>query len=176
MQTELYYLRSFEQEITKELLPLLFDMPLNDPLIEPYHTFYGIYRTDVGVYIMVDHKVAGGAWIRLLKNKSIMGNYDETTPELVLAIKPAYRGLKLAMQIMNQLLIEAAQNFSALYVCVKPQQSDFFVKFGFEFLPEDTLTVLGYRRMHKKLQKPLSTPLKDHWFEQTQKWRNPNAM
>lgn len=123
MNTQLYFLRSSEHFIVKELLH--YAARLNEgaetldarPDLEQYHRNYGNYNGDVGVYIIVDHKVAGGAWVRMLRNG--FGHVDNATPELMLAILPEYRDQGLGKQLMQQLFTEAEKVYSQLSLSVQ---------------------------------------------------------
>ena len=191
MNIDLYFLRSFEQNIATELLSYAFgfdDNPLEldtYPSLRIYDRFYGLSRTDVGVYAMVDNKIAGGAWVRLLKGdaKGQGKGYaylDDETPELILAVKPEFRNLGLATKIMEQLLTEVSQSFDqiSLSLPVDSQALAFFERLGFTQL-SNTLSKHDFFQkdasiMIKKLQKPTQSHADDDWYKHTQKWRNPN--
>jgi len=122
MEYELYFLRSSEQYLAKELL--VYATGLDEtgksldkyPSLEQYERNYGAYSGDTGVYIIVDNKVAGGAWVRLLANG--YGHIDHDTPELVFAVKPAFRNQGIGTAILNQLFIEVAKVFGRISLSV----------------------------------------------------------
>jgi ribosomal protein S18 acetylase RimI-like enzyme len=122
MEHELYFLRSSEQYLAKELLRYAVRLDetgesLDEyPSLEQYERNFGSYSGDVGVYIIVENKVAGGAWVRLLANG--YGHIDHDTPELVLAVKPEFRGQGIATAIMNQLFIEVSKVFRGISLSV----------------------------------------------------------
>ena len=131
MNQELYFLRSSEQYLAKELLPLAFDVEESNESIEQYERHFGSYNGDVGVYMMFNNKVAGAAWVRVLANGFAFVDHD--TPELIVVVKPEYRKQGLATALMNQLFIEVSKIFSQLSVSVEdnsPTQK-FFEKLGF---------------------------------------------
>ncbi len=123
MEQELYFLRSSEQYLAKELL--LYAVGFdgigesldNHPDLEQYQRNYGSYNGDIGVYMIVNNKVVGGAWVRILENG--FGHIDHNTPELVLAIKPKFRDQGLGKSIMNQLFIEVSKLFSQISLSVR---------------------------------------------------------
>ncbi|MDF1880222.1 GNAT family N-acetyltransferase [Sulfurimonas sp. MAG313] len=123
MNQELYFLRSSEQYLAKELLYYAArldegDTRLEDfPLLEQYERNYGSYNGDIGVYIMVEGKVAGGAWVRILANG--FGYVDDNTPELVFAVKPEFRNQGIGTAIMQQLFIEVSKSFSQISLSVR---------------------------------------------------------
>jgi len=138
MQTELYFLRSSEQYLAKELLYYAARLDesgksLEDyPELEQYERNYGSYGGDIGVYIMADGKVAGGAWVRVLANG--FGHIDHDTPELVLAVKPEFRNQGIATAIMNQLFLEVSKVFSQMSLSVRDTNPviSLYERLGFE--------------------------------------------
>ena len=123
MEHELYFLRSSEQYLAKELLYYAARLDETDesldkyPELEQYEREYGSYSGDVGVYMIVDSKVAGGAWVRVLANG--FGHVDHNTPELVFAVKPQYRNKGIGTSIMNQLFIEVSKVFRQMSLSVR---------------------------------------------------------
>jgi ribosomal protein S18 acetylase RimI-like enzyme len=123
MEKELYFLRSSEQYLAKELL--VYAARLDEtgesldayPSLEQYERNYGSYSGDVGVYIIVENKVAGGAWVRLLANG--YGHVDHDTPELVFTVKPEFRNQGIGTAIMHQLFIEVSKVFKRISLSVK---------------------------------------------------------
>ena len=120
---ELYFLRSSEQYLAKELLYYAArldetdDTLDNHPTLEQYERNYGSYGGDIGVYMIVDNKVAGGAWVRILANG--FAHVDHDTPELVFAVKPEFRNRGIGTSVMNQLFIEVSKVFSQMSLSVR---------------------------------------------------------
>lgn len=123
MEQELYFLRSSEQYLAKELL--FYAAGLNEtedsladhPSLEQYERDYGSYNGDIGVYMIVNNKVAGGAWVRILANG--FAHIDNDTPELVFAVKPEFRNRGIGTSIMKQLFIEVSKVFSKISLSVR---------------------------------------------------------
>ena len=123
MENELYFLRSSEQYLAKELL--VYAARLDEsgesldqyPELEQYERNFGSYSGDIGVYMISDKKVSGGAWVRILANG--YGHVDENTPELVFAVKPEYRKQGIGTAIMTQLLTEVSKVFSQMSLSVR---------------------------------------------------------
>lgn len=138
MNQELYFLRSSEQYLAKELLYYAArldetDKRLEDyPELEQYERNYGSYGGDIGVYIMADGKVAGGAWVRILANGFAYVNDD--TPELVFGVKPEFRNKGIGTAIMQQLFIEVSKVFSQMSLCVRENNPviSLYERLGFE--------------------------------------------
>ena len=103
MNYELFFLRSSEQHLAKELLFYAARLDeggesLEDhPYLEQYERLFGSFNGDIGVYATVDNKIAGGAWVRLLADG--FGLVDHDTPELVFAVKPEFRNQGLGTKI-----------------------------------------------------------------------------
>ncbi len=137
MNIELYFLRSSEHFIVKDLLRYVAHLDengeaLNDhPYLEQYHQNYGNYNGDIGVYAFVDNKVAGGAWVRMLLNG--LGHVDSSTPELAFAVLPEYRNLGLGTKIMEQLINEVANIYPqmSLSVCKNSPAVKLYERLGF---------------------------------------------
>jgi len=125
MNTELYFLRSSEAFMVKELLHYAARLDesgetLEDhPPLRQYHDNYGNYNGDIGVYAMVEGKVAGGAWVRMLLNG--FGHVDTDTPELTFAVLPEYRGQGIGTQVIEQLMDEVSKLYPQLSLAVREE-------------------------------------------------------
>ena len=123
MNTELYFLRSSEHFIVKDLLHYAARLDesgetLDDhPYLEQYHRNYGNFNGDIGVYAFVDNKVAGGAWVRMLLNG--FGHVDTKTPELAFAVLPEYRNQGIGTKIMEQLMKEVVKSYPQISLSVR---------------------------------------------------------
>ncbi len=133
MQTELYFLRSSEQRIASDMLHFAYRLDeigktLNHfPELEIYTKQYGLSTRDLGVYILKENKIAGAAWLRLLK-------FEDTLPVLTMAVKPEFRDEGLGSKMLDQLLLEAASRFEQIAVSVLKESRavKFYECFGFE--------------------------------------------
>lgn len=138
MNTQLYFLRSSEHFIVKELLHYAARLDetsetLDDhPKLEQYHRNYGNCNGDIGVYITVDHKIAGGAWVRLLLNG--LGHIDNLTPELMIAVLPQYRDQGLGTLLMEQLFKEVAKIYPQVSLTIRKSDPaiNLYERFGFQ--------------------------------------------
>jgi len=183
---ELYFLRSFEQEIAKEIL--YYASRLDDenktladvPQIAKYVEYYGLYKSDIGVYALVDNKLAGAAWVRLLtgENNRGFGFVDEKTPELVFGVKPEFRNLGIGTKILEQLINEVSMSFSQISLSVREDNPaiKLYERFGFEkiegsddYNKERDIRVFT---MLKKLTPPAKETQEEDWYKATQRYRD----
>jgi ribosomal protein S18 acetylase RimI-like enzyme len=114
----LYFLRSSEQKITTDMLRYSMRLDkLNKSLIDfpelsIYEKFYGLTTKDLGLYALVDNKIAGAVWIRLLRaEQNAMGYVDANTPILNIAVIPELRGKGIGSAMLAQFLQEAGVVF-----------------------------------------------------------------
>jgi len=125
MHVELYFLRSSEHFMVKDLLHYAAHLDasgeqLEDhPYLEQYHRNYGNFNGDIGVYAIVNNKVAGGAWSRMLLNG--FGHVDVKTPELAFAVLPEFRNQGVGTQIITQLLNEIAKLYPQVSLAVREE-------------------------------------------------------
>ena len=158
MEQELYFLRSSEQYLAKELI--VYAAGLDEtaerldmhPSLEQYERNYGSYNGDVGVYMIVNNKVVGGAWVRILANG--FGHVDHHTPELVFAVKPEFRNQGIGTNIMNQLFIEVSKVFLQMSLSVKETSPAiaFFERLGFVKIEDSTHSNSKGERAFKMLK------------------------
>ena len=140
MQEELFFLRSSEQYLAKELLLYKFGLEKSDkdlqkyPELEQYERHFGSFSGDTGVYIITDKKVAGAAWVRLLSNGFAFT--EETTPELLFYIKPEFKDRGIESKLIEQLFIEATKIFTQISVSVEVDSTDLnlFKNHGFTII------------------------------------------
>jgi len=137
MNQELYFLRSTEQYLAKELLYYAAHLERSDkslvdfPELKQYEEHFGSCDGDIGVYILSDAKVAGAAWVRLLPKGKAYINDD--TPELTLSIKPDFKRKGISLTLLQQLFIETSKLYSQMSVSVRdiPSVIKFYEKLGF---------------------------------------------
>jgi len=163
MNQELYFLRSTEQYLAKELLYYAAHLERSDthlhdfPELKQYEEHFGSCDGDIGVYILSDAKVAGAAWVRILaKGKAYV---NDNTPELTLSIKPDFKRKGIAHALLQQLFIETSKLYSQMSVSVRdiPSVIKFYEKLGFikceNTQHENALGVASFI-MLKKLENP----------------------
>lgn len=183
---ELYFLRSFEQEIAKEILCYATNLDqenksLNDaPELAKYVDHYGLYKTDIGVYALVNNKLAGAAWVRRLtgENNRGIGYVDEKTPELIFGVKPEFRNRGVGSKILEQLSHELAMSFSQVSLSVKKKSPalKLFKRFGFEIIQDSKPTSEDKNHdtciMIRKLTPPPQSTQEEDWYKATQRYRD----
>lgn len=164
MNIELYFLRSSEHFIVKELLHYAARLDesgetLDDhPYLEQYHHNYGNLSGDIGVYALVDNKVAGGAWVRLLPEG--FGHVDAETPELAFAVLPEYRNRGFGSKIMEQLISEVSKLYPQMSLSVREGNPviRLYERLGFTKVEGSERTNIAGTfsfTMLKKLEKPV---------------------
>ncbi|MFT5835785.1 MAG: ribosomal protein S18 acetylase RimI-like enzyme [Sulfurimonas sp.] len=137
----LYFLRSSEQKITSDMLRYAMrldevDKPLFDfPALGIYEKFYGLTTKDLGLYALVDNKIAGAVWIRLLREDHGANGYiDANTPVLNIAVIPEFRSQGVGFSMLSQFLQEAGAVFEQISVSILQDAKavKLFEKLGFE--------------------------------------------
>ncbi len=140
MMPTLYFLRSSEQKITSDMLYYAYRLDevgkrVEDILqLDTYSKFYGLSSKDLGLYALSEHKIAGAAWLRLLKeDDNAEGFVDEKTPVLTIGIKPEFRAKGIGSAMLEQLFLEAGALFQHISVSVLNSERavGFFKKHGF---------------------------------------------
>jgi len=123
MRKELYFLRSSEQKIVSDMFA--FAHPNREELREKYTSFYGLTRKDLGLYVMVDAKVAGAIWSRRFDGDGVA--------TLSLGILPEFENQDLERFMMEQFLQEAATHLDSLLVDITlhPHRRAFYESYGF---------------------------------------------
>ena len=82
----------------------------------------------------------GAAWLRLLTgdNKGY-GYIDDKTPELSIAVLPAYRGKGIGTSLLSRLLIETQSHFASISLSASPDNPALWLyrRLGFEVVGEN---------------------------------------
>ena len=124
---------------------------VHNPPIRKYVEVFG-RPGDLG-FIAVDDEAGqpiGAAWVRLLSAEEHgYGFVDEATPELVIAVLPAYRGHGLGTALMEQLMAAAQAHYPAIALSVWPANPAYrlYLRLGFEVVAEDGPAVTMLRRL-----------------------------
>jgi ribosomal protein S18 acetylase RimI-like enzyme len=140
MNKELYFLRSSEQKIVTDMLHYAYRLDENSqtlqelPALSIYNDFYGLTAKDLGLYALLNHKIAGAIWTRRLNAEHNSTAFvNENTPVMSVAVLPEFRGKGVGSFMMEQFLQEAATLYDALSVNVLKDSKaiEFYKKFGF---------------------------------------------
>ncbi len=124
MSKELYFLRSSEQKIVVNMFE--YAHPQKSEELLKYTEFYGLTTKDLGLYVLVNNKIAGAIWSRVFNpNKA---------PVLSVAIIPEFKSEGIGSFMMEQFLQEAAVVYDELVIDIsaKERALAFYEKFGFE--------------------------------------------
>jgi ribosomal protein S18 acetylase RimI-like enzyme len=103
-------------------------------------------RGDLGVIAIDSHtrRPAGAAWVRLLQGDNRgYGYVDNATPELTIAVLPAYRGKGVGTQLLTELLRMAATQYRAVSLSVWKENPArrLYERLGFVVVQEDDNTL-----------------------------------
>ena len=94
---------------------------LTEPGLRKYFAAFGTLVGDIGCKA-VDHATGhavGAAWVRLLQGDAKgYGYVNDDTPELSIAIDPAYRGQGIGQRLMTHLFTAVAPHFAAISLSV----------------------------------------------------------
>lgn len=151
MSRELYFLRSSEAKIVKNMVQYAYEN--SEENLEKYTEFYGLNKTDLGIYALIDNEIAGAIWCRTIGK-------DKEIPVLSVAILPKFKKQGVGIFMMEQFLQEVGATYSQISVDIthKPKAIKFYEKFGFEMLEDSDRLI-----MIKKLQ--IKEPIRptDHY-------------
>lgn len=142
MNKELYFLRSSENKIVKDMVKHAH--PESEENIKIYSSFYGLTTKDLGLYALVDNEIAGAIWSRELNN-------NQETPVLSMAVLPKFKKQGIGIFMMEQFLQEAGAVYEQIVIDLthKPKAIKFYEKFAFKKV-EDEERLLMMKRLEKK--------------------------
>jgi ribosomal protein S18 acetylase RimI-like enzyme len=115
---------------------------INAPTTRKYYSAFGTLPGDMG-YKAVDPqtgKPVGAAWLRLLRgNAKGYGYVDDQTPELSIAVDPAYRGQGVGTQLLELLFVAAAEEYQAISLSVWPENPAYrlYQRLGFVVVKQE---------------------------------------
>ena len=123
MNRELYFLRSSEQKIVKDMVQ--FAYPRNTQNLEKYYEFYGLTSKDLGIYTLVDNEIAGAVWTR---------KFEGNIAVMSFAILPKFKRQGVGIFMMEQFLQEVGAVYEQISIDIshKPKAIKFYEKFGFK--------------------------------------------
>lgn len=104
-------------------------------ILQPYGQNFSNEEGDLGFKAVVNEKIVGAAWIRLLETGFAEAE-DPTTPELAMAILPEHQGQGIGTVLLEKLLNSADQE-----VCLSCRRDNagalhLYEKLGFQKLKE----------------------------------------
>jgi len=144
MSKELYFLRSSEQKIVTSMFK--YAHPNKEDEILKYTEFYGLTPKDLGLYALVDNKIAGAIWSRELDNTKV--------PTLSVAIPSEFKGSGIGAFMMEQFLQEAGALYEEIIIDIEAKKSSlaFYKKFG--FVKNDEGFILSKKLEKKEVYRP----------------------
>lgn len=114
------------------------DAVKSHPMLQKYVQGWG-RETDSGVLALHPHdqRPIGAAWIRLFAEEKNMPHLvDEGTPELAIAVLPAYVGQGIGTQLMKHLLEAVSKVYPAVVLSVRKNNParHLYERMGFEIV------------------------------------------
>ncbi len=107
---------------------------LDHPGVRIYAEDWGLREGDVGVIGEIDGRIAGACWMRLIKDGVGLGYVDNATPQLGIALFPAYQHRGHGKPLMMGALEAArAHGYAKVSLTVHPENpaSHLYAKCGF---------------------------------------------
>lgn len=123
--------------------------------LDIYYKFYGLTPSDLGLYALIEHEIAGATWIRNIDNKAT----------LTIAVKPKFRNKSIASSMLKQLFLEAGTIYETLHVELAKDAKViiFFEKLG--FVMQDNSTTMIKNIENKEVVRPTDGYDPTRWIE-----------
>jgi len=155
MNKELYFLRSSEQKIVVNMFD--YAHPNRSEELLKYTEYYGLTTKDLGLYALVDNKIAGAIWSRKFS--------PDETPVLSVAIVPEFKNEGIGAFMMNQFLQEAAVIYDELLINISAKEKAlaFYEKFG--FVKNETNFLLTKKLEKKEIVRPTDGYDPTRWMD-----------
>ncbi len=155
MSKELYFLRSSEQKIVTNMFK--FAHPQKSEELLKYTEFYGLTTKDLGLYALVDNKIAGAIWTRRFSQNEL--------PVLSVAIVPEFKDKGIGSFMMEQFLQEAGAIYEEILIDIDAKQKalKFYEKFG--FIKSDESFLLSKKLEKKEIVRPTDGYDPTRWMD-----------
>ena len=139
MSRELYFLRSSEQKIVKDMTKIAY--PIEAENLERFYEFYGLTSKDLGLYALVNNEIAGAIWTREI----------DALPVMSFAVVEKFKKQGIGIFMMEQFLQEAAAIYEKITIDIshKPKSIKFYEKFGFS-KEENIDNLIMIKRLERK--------------------------
>ena len=153
MTPTLYFLRSSEQKIAKDMSKLAYGEDKEN--LDIYYNNYGLTSSDLGLYSLIEHEIAGAVWVRKIND----------IPILSIVVKPKFRNKQIATTMLNQLFLEAGTVYDSLHVEIikDSKEISFFEKLG--FILQDNSTTMIKEIQNKEVVRPTDGYDPSRWIE-----------
>jgi len=155
MSRELYFLRSSEQKIVKNMFEYAHPNRANE--IERYTEFYGLTPKDLGLYALVENQIAGAIWSRELERGE--------APTLSVAILPEFKSSGVGAFMMEQFLQEAGALYEELVIDISDKKMALAFYEKFEFVKSDESFVLRKKLEKKEVIRPTDGYDPTRWMD-----------
>lgn len=118
--------------------------------------FFGHSDKDLGLYALLENKIAGAIWCRKLKKEdNAQGFINEQTPIMHTVVLKEFQGKGVGTFMMEQFLQEAAALYEQMSVAL-PHGSkavEFYEKFGFAPVVHEEKNEPEFVTLFKKIEK-----------------------
>ena len=113
---------------------------IKEKSLSKYIENWGKDKFDIALVMEINHQLVGAIWGRLLtdENKGF-GHVDDSTPELGMAVKPAYRNQGIGTQVIKEITSEYQKigvDYLSLSVDKANSASNLYKRLGFEIVAE----------------------------------------
>lgn len=110
---------------------------IKQPELQVYLTDFGKKKDDIGLVAVVDSKVVGAVWVRIMND---YGHINDTTPSCAISLYKEYRGLGMGTALMKEMLCVLKQRGyreTSLAVQKANYAVEVYKKVGFEVIDEN---------------------------------------
>ena len=127
---------------------------IDEPRVRNYIDAFGKREHDHGLVAEADGRVMGAAWARVLcGNPQGYGYVDDSTPELAISVRPAYRNQGIGTRLMRSLLghlAAAGYTRTSLSVDKHNHASRMYARIGFTVFAEQDEDLIMVRALSPK--------------------------
>jgi len=141
MTPTLYFLRSSENKIVENMLQFAHPNSENTKI---YSDFYGLTPKDLGLYALVDNKIAGAIWSREL----------DSIPTISLAVLPEFQNRGIATAMIEQFLQEASVLYEALKIDSFNKERNIKILKKFDFKEKNDSSFMQITLVKKEIVRP----------------------
>ena len=144
----LYFLRSSETKIVKDMMQYAHPQLQENDI---YSEFYGLSSKDLGLYALVDNKIAGAIWCRKMSPQQNASAFIDTeTSILSMAVLPEFQNQGIGTAMMEQFLQEASASLDAMSIdsYEKKRYKNFLEKYGFSLIQGSTHVL--YKKLERR--------------------------
>lgn len=107
------------------------------PELQVYLTDFGIHEGDNGLVAVMDDKIVGAVWVRIMND---YGHIDNDTPSFAISLLKEYRGLGIGTTMMKEMLAvlkDKGYRQASLAVQKQNYAVKMYKKVGFKIVDEN---------------------------------------